>query len=205
MSGRKAEAARNDTRILEAARAVFIEDPSAPISAVAERAGVGISGLYRRYASKEDLLRHLAAEGLRLYISVAEESLAGTDDPWVAFRTFMTRIVEADTHSLTQRLAGTFTPTEDLVRDSLRGQELNETLFDRAQAAGALRPDLSVNDLSVIFEQISNVRLGDAERTAQLRHRYLTLMLDAMHAPTGDPLPGPPPTWEEIAARWEVS
>src|ERR1700730_6887879 len=43
MSGRRAQAARNDDLILDAAREVFIADPGAPISAVAERAGVGIS------------------------------------------------------------------------------------------------------------------------------------------------------------------
>jgi hypothetical protein len=55
LSGRQAEARRNDGLILEAAREVFVEDPDAPISAVAERAGVGIGALYRRYASKEEL------------------------------------------------------------------------------------------------------------------------------------------------------
>ena len=52
LSGRRAEAARNDRRILEAAREVFVADPSAPIAAVAARAGVGIGALYRRYGSK---------------------------------------------------------------------------------------------------------------------------------------------------------
>ena len=68
MSGRRAQAARNDERILEAAREVFVADPGAPIAAVAERAGVGIGALYRRYASKEELLRELGAEGLTRYI-----------------------------------------------------------------------------------------------------------------------------------------
>jgi hypothetical protein len=54
LSGRQAEARRNDRLILEGAREVFVEDPDAPISAVAERAGVGIGTLYRRYASKEE-------------------------------------------------------------------------------------------------------------------------------------------------------
>src|SRR3712207_6956035 len=35
LSGRRAEAARNDRRILEAAREVFVADPSVPIAAVA--------------------------------------------------------------------------------------------------------------------------------------------------------------------------
>ena len=71
LPGRKSEAARNDGAILEAARAVFLADPKAPIAAVAERAGVGISALYRRYPSKEDLLRKLCADGLRRYLDEA--------------------------------------------------------------------------------------------------------------------------------------
>ena len=67
--GRKAEAARNDELILEAARAVFVADPGAPVSAVAERAGVGIGALYRRYRSKEELLQRLAADGLARYLA----------------------------------------------------------------------------------------------------------------------------------------
>ena len=68
LSGRRAQAAVNDGVILEAARAVFTADPSAPISAVARHAGVGISALYRRYPGKEDLLRKLAGDGLQRFI-----------------------------------------------------------------------------------------------------------------------------------------
>ena len=63
LSGRRGQAARNDEVILAAARDVFLADPKAPIAAVAERAGVGISALYRRYASKDDLLRTLCSTG----------------------------------------------------------------------------------------------------------------------------------------------
>jgi AcrR family transcriptional regulator len=202
LSGRRAEAARNDQRILDAARAVFVADPGAPIAAVAEHAGVGISALYRRYASKEELLRRLCGDGLKVYIAAASEALADDGDPWEAFARFMRRVVDADTHSLTSRLAGTFTPTEELGRDAAAAQELNERLFERIRAAGAIRPDLDVNDLSMVFEQVASVRLGDAGRTGQLRHRYLALLLEAMRAPAATPLPGPPPTWRELTARW---
>jgi hypothetical protein len=55
LSGRKAEAARNDQRISAAARAVFVADPGAPVAAVAKAAGVRFGdaerarGLRRRY------------------------------------------------------------------------------------------------------------------------------------------------------------
>jgi AcrR family transcriptional regulator len=140
LSGRRAEAARNDQRILDAARAVFDADPGAPIAAVAEQAGVGISALYRRYASKEELLRRLCGDSLKVYIAAAIEALADDGDPWEAF--------------------------------------------------------------ALVFEQVASVRLGDEGRTRQLRHRYLALLLEAVHAPAATPLPGPPPSWQELTARW---
>jgi AcrR family transcriptional regulator len=203
LSGRRAQAARNDERILEAAREVFVADPDAPISAVAERAGVGISALYRRYAGKEELLRTVCADGLERYIAAAEAAVAGDCDPWSTFTEFMRRVMEADTHSLTLRLAGTFEPTEELQRRAERAQELNVQLLERAQRAGAVRPDIAVDDLSFVFEQLASVRVPDERRTRQLRERYLALLLDALHSPSSAPLPGPPPSWEETSRRWQ--
>jgi AcrR family transcriptional regulator len=202
LSGRRAEAARNDKLILDAAREVFVADPKAPISAVAERAGVGISALYRRYESKEDLLMRLSADGLQVYIAAVEEALADEGDPWVAFTNFMRRVVDADTHSLTLRLAGTFKPTEDLYRAAQMARELNARLFERTRASSAIRPDVEVDDISLLLEQLAAVRVADEERTHQLRHRYLALLLDALHAPAESKLPGPPPSWEENDRRW---
>src|SRR4051812_40452366 len=192
LSGRRAEAARNDEVILDAAREVFVADPKAPISAVAGRAGVGIGALYRRYGSKEDLLRRLAADGLLVYIAAVEYALADEGDPWEAFASFMRRIVDANTHSLTLRLAGTFTPTEELYHDSARAQELNQRFFERTRDAGAIRPDIEVDDIALLLEQLAAVRMGDEERTRQLRRRYLALLLDALRDRSGSRLPGPP-------------
>src|SRR2546421_13086048 len=83
--GRRAQAARNDAAILEAAREVFIANPSAPIADVAKAARIGISALYRRYSSKDVLLRELCADGLRRYISAAEAASADDGDPWQSF------------------------------------------------------------------------------------------------------------------------
>src|SRR5215217_5172848 len=101
LSCRRAEATRNDQLILDAAREVFVADPGAPIATVANRAGVGIGAVYRRYASKEELLRRLSAAGLQQYIAAVEDALARDDgDLWSSFTEFMRRMVDADTHSL---------------------------------------------------------------------------------------------------------
>lgn len=204
MSGRKAEAARNDGVILAAAREVFTADPSAPISAVAERAGVGISALYRRYGSKEGLLQKLSADGLDAYISAVEGALADGGDPWEAFANFMRRAVDADTNSLTSRLAGTFTPTEEMFNEGRRARELNERLFEHVREADVIREDIVFEDISMLLEQLATVRIGGKERTFQLRHRYLALFLEALRAPQESELPGPPPNWKETGGRWET-
>ncbi len=204
LSGRRAQAARNDELILAAARAVFVADPGAPIAAVAERAGVGISALYRRYGSKEDLLRRLCADGLDRYTAVAETALAHAGDPWDAFAGFMRDAVAADTSSLTSSLAGTFTPTEELNLAAVRAGELATTIVDRAHEAGVLREDVVAADLGMFLEQLATVQGADDARTHELRDRYLALLLDGLRTPAGTrPLPGPAPRPGEFAGRWE--
>jgi len=206
LSGRKAQAARNDATILDAARRVFLHDPTAPVSAVAAAAGVGISALYRRYPGKEVLLQTLCADGLRRYIEVAEEALAVEESPWEAFAGFLSGIVEADVHSLTVRLAGTFTPTPELGELAGRANDLTRKLLRRTGAARAVRSDLRLNDLPMLFEQLSAIRVDDAGRTAALRRRYLALQLDALRPEAvTEKLPGTPATDAELGARWTPS
>src|SRR5260370_13412896 len=88
--GRQAEARRNDQAVLDAARLVFaIHGPEAAVSAVAAEAGVGMGSLYRRYASKEELLQQLCQESLAQQIAAAEAALAGSDEPWDALAGFI--------------------------------------------------------------------------------------------------------------------
>lgn len=205
LSGRRAQAARNDARILDAARTVFVADPGAPISAVAERAGVGISALYRRYESKEEMLQTLCLDGLHRYNAEVETALRDDRDAWTSFAHFMRRIVEEDTHSLTLSLAGRFGPTEELNIESVRAKRLIETYFQRIMSAGVIRSDLRVDDLGLIFEMVAAVRRADQQRTDELRQRYLTLLLDAIRAAGATPLPGPPPTFAEVVERFETT
>jgi AcrR family transcriptional regulator len=198
LSGRRAQAARNDKLILDSARAVFIAEPDAPITAVARHAGVGISALYSRYGSKEELLRKLCSDGLERLVAETEAALADDRDDWTVFTSLMTRLVDADTSSLTAALAGTFTPTPDMLKLAERANRLLSELFDRVSAT--LRPGAAVHDLSVIFEMLAAVKNPDPERTRELRRRYLAVILDGLR--TRDPLPGVAPTWTEVASRW---
>jgi AcrR family transcriptional regulator len=200
LSGRRQQAARNDQLILDAAREVFLDDRGAPISEVAKRAGVGISALYSRYASKDDLLRKLCQDGLQRYVEETEAALAAEGDPWRLFSDYMSRLVDADTSSLTGALAGKFKPTEELFALAERANQLGNQLFQRMEAV--LRPGVGVHDISLVFELVSAIRLPDRARTQQLRRRYLKVILDGLRRSDGEALPGAPPTWQEINQRW---
>ena len=202
LSGRKAQAARNDKLILEAAHEVFVADPGAPIAEVAKRAGVGISALYRRYPSKEDLLRKLCGDGLARYLELAREALDAEGDLWEAFRAFMRGVVVADTPSITVRLAGTFTPSPEMFKDAVEGDALNKAMLERFKSAGVLRADIVNGDLQMVTESIASIEIGDAQRTTEVRLRTLELYLEALRAPGAAPLPGTGVSDEEMGARW---
>ena len=203
LSGRQAEAARNDRRILESARAVFTADPDAPITAVAKHAGVGISALYTRYGSKEELIRTLCTEAMQAIVSETElalEQVGSGRDHWQVLADFVRRLVDADTSSMTQSMAGTFTPTPDMFALANRSSQLMGALF--AQVNDVLRPDAVLHDLSLIFEMVAVVRGPNPQRTQELRHRYLALVMDGLRARDREDLPGPPPSWQELSDRW---
>jgi AcrR family transcriptional regulator len=205
VNGRQAEARLNDTRILDAAREVFLADPGAPVAAVATRAGVGMSALYRRYRGKEQLLQELARDGLTRFRTDLEAALADDGDPWTVYSACLQRVLAGRSQALAQRLAGTFTPTAELTALAAETGRLYTRLHRRTQRAQALRADVTTADVVLVLEVLSLIDMPSARRDAALRRRYLSLFLQSLRAPEGrmvEPLPGPAAKDAELAARW---
>ncbi|MEO0982659.1 MAG: helix-turn-helix domain-containing protein [Pseudomonadota bacterium] len=72
--------------IIEAAFAVLGRDPSAPLSDVAERAGVGRATLHRHFASREALFHALAKTAVDEMDAAAEAACADTASHGEALR-----------------------------------------------------------------------------------------------------------------------
>jgi hypothetical protein len=115
---------------------------------------------------------------------------------------FLGRIIDADVHSLTVHLAGTFTPTEDMGVAAVRAGELATSLVQRARESGRLRADFVVADLVLVLDACAAIRIPDGDRTRDLRRRQLALILDGLSQPDARPLPGPEPTEDELNWRW---
>jgi len=131
-----------------------------------------------------------------------QRALNSGSDPWEAYTEFLRRIVAANTHGLTTRLAGTFEPTAEQLALAEQMQAFGIELFERARASGQLRDDVTYLDIEFLLEFLARVKLGDASRTAELRQRHLTVIIDGLRSTQPTPLPGHPPTWQEQTERW---
>jgi AcrR family transcriptional regulator len=188
--------------VLEAARTVFAEQGAgAPMSALAERAGVGIATFYRRYGSKEELLQQLCLLSMEESIASAREALAGEGDGWAAVSGFVQRCVAARVGSLGSA-AGTIPVTGEMTVASELGRELMDELVRRAQADGTVRPDLTPLDVSYLIEHFSRIPRGTREQD-NVSRRLLALAVDGFRSCDHRPvLPGTPPSWESYSGRW---
>lgn len=201
LRGRQAEARRNDQRILDAALDVFSEEPQAPMSSVAERAGVGQASLYRRYPSKDVLLGRVCERGMMRIRDAALAALEAPADPQDALSDFLRWYLESGTPRLAG-LPGSFTPARHLFTLARETNEAMQALVDRAAAAGRIRADVTGADLTLLVAQVSALEGADPKRTAALRQRYLSLVLQALFLSDAPELPGPPPDAAELERPW---
>ncbi|MCB5910957.1 TetR/AcrR family transcriptional regulator [Streptomyces pinistramenti] len=86
----RVDAQRNLEHVLRAAREVFGElGYGAPMEDVARRARVGVGTVYRRFPSKDVLVRRIAEEETSRLTEQARTALGQEEDPWSALSRFL--------------------------------------------------------------------------------------------------------------------
>lgn len=177
------DARDNRAAILDAARELFADSADVAMCQVARRAGVGQGTIYRHFPSRSAL----AAEILDEYI-VRFEALAAAeqDDPdafFVLLRSLFDGMV--DLYGLAV-LARNDTETDThLKRNRERIAELLEGPLRDAKVAEALRPDLTVADVFLIFAMARGAMEGLPDRAARsaVAQRAMELTLAGVERP----------------------
>jgi AcrR family transcriptional regulator len=183
----RADAVRNRARILEAADEVFAaEGLGVPIDAIAVRAGVGVGTLYRHFPTKEALGAAILTTKVEGLISEADH-LAEAADPGAALEDYLALILTEGTAC--SALAGAFSEAGYDLKASAPNLEPQFTaalarLLERAQAAGAVRPDVQAADLLALVAATCMVT-GRPDRDPESGRRLLAVVTAGLRAPGG--------------------
>jgi AcrR family transcriptional regulator len=203
----RADAQRNLVRVLEAAREVFAEQGiDAPVAEIAERAGVGVGTIFRRFPTKEDLLVAVVRQRTSQLIEAADTALA-EQNAGAALRRFMETAAAVQ---ISDRCWCDATGTDLFGREGIR--ELVDVLVSklaallaRAQASGDVRADVRALDLPVLLTGVakSGLLLEDAAPGAW--KRYLGIVFDGLRPEAARPLQRRPLSAKEFEAARQGS
>lgn len=150
----RADAEANLERVLHAAEDVFAEHGvDASIELVAQRAGVGLGTIYRRFANKDALIAELVNRLLADVVAVGERHLSDPDGSGMV--NYLVEVCEllATSRGALARLWSD-PSSKDLV---LRSRQVQQQLVDEAKHHGAARPDLAGEDLAVALWAIHGI------------------------------------------------
>jgi AcrR family transcriptional regulator len=204
----RADARRNRERILAAAREAFAEEGvDAGMSAIAERAGVGVGTLYRRFPTKDALIEALMLDHMERIVEQGDATIRDEPDPWKAFVRYLRDLVEFKSRDegLAELFAGRVVASEEIRGVRRRIETQIRELIRRAQDAGELRKDVAMGDIGVLLSSVCSARWLHGDRGRQLNERFLAVVIDGLRAPGASPLPYRPATLPEIERLVEAS
>jgi AcrR family transcriptional regulator len=189
--GLRKDAERNRQRVLTAARELFaIKGMEATLNDVAHYAEVGVGTVYRRFATKDELVDAIFEEGIAEVVCLAETALQHPNS-WEGFVWFIQRQCE---------LAATDRGLREMIYSRAYGGHgvecareelvpLVSKLVDRARHDGHLRADIEHTDTPIIGLLAGTVSEWAGHVDPELWRRYVALLLDGMrYQPDQKPL-----------------
>nr|WSW67171.1 TetR/AcrR family transcriptional regulator [Streptomyces sp. NBC_00995] len=189
----RADARRNYERLLTEARDSFAaHGTDASLEDVARRAGVGIGTLYRHFPTRHALMSAVFQEAVAALIARSRE-LAGAQEPCTGLVEWLGALIThaGEYRGLAQALMSTCRDeTSALSPCNVPLREAGSVLLARAQSSGAVRAEVSMDDLM----QLTNAIALAAEQSPddpELAQRLLTLTLRGLSS-SGPPSPSAP-------------
>ncbi|SED55881.1 TetR/AcrR family transcriptional regulator [Streptomyces melanosporofaciens] len=194
-SGLRSDAESNRRRILETARALFVSRGiDVPMATIARHAGVGVATLYRRFPTRETLVTAVFSDEFAACSAIVDDALAD-EDAWRAFRRTIETVCasQAQDREFNDAVLSSFPDAVGFDRERRRIEEGFAEVVRRAKAAGRLREDFDVSDLSLVFMANRGV-IGDAATAPAASRRLVAHLLRSFETGRAEPArPLPPP------------
>jgi AcrR family transcriptional regulator len=183
----RADAERNRTRVLEAARALFAErGDEVQLPEIARAAGVGVGTVYRHFPNRQALVEAAAEHRFAEIEEFARTSCLG-GDPAQALARYLHHV--GDVLSRDRGLTSAIEATRGSAGSEPRGEArarleaVLEQVIERGRAAGGVRRDCTVGDVYLLAGCLSSViRTGSGDW-----RRFLDLALDGLRPRSGTP------------------
>lgn len=182
----RADAQRNRKRIIEAASDAFREHGlEVSVAEIARRAGVGTGTLFRNYPTKEDLI-HAVIETRMQEWTVAAQAALEHDDPVVAFAEFIHGAAEAQyrDRGLFEAFKSGMLDAPELFECKCQAVSLSNEVLRRAQDAGAVRKDITTDDLGNLTAAAAAAADRSGASDPSVFSRYLQILMDGLKPPS---------------------
>ncbi|MFF4309439.1 TetR/AcrR family transcriptional regulator [Streptomyces sp. NPDC001507] len=176
------DAARNRERIVHAAREVFgWRGLAVTLDDVAKHAGVGVGTMYRRFPTKEALVRAVFEQDLAMRQESAEQALTHPD-PWQGLVDFLMTMTAdlAENRGLHEVIMLGSHSSEPF--ETARGGMLPylEALIRRAQESGQLRTEVTASDIPVMQQMLIAAAQFTQGRRPDIWRRYIEILLNGL-------------------------
>ena len=197
----RSDARRNRERLVASARELFArEGVDVPVEEITQHAGLGMGTLYRHFPTKAELVDAVLEDTFGEIVELAERA-AAADDAWAGLTGFLEQVLELHAANLGLKDVLAAGERERKRAEAMRARlrPLLRRLIERAQAQGTLRPDVTSEDLPLVFWTSGRViELTESVAPGYWR-RHLGLVLDGLRAGAATPLPRPPLTRAQLA------
>ncbi|UCM87965.1 TetR/AcrR family transcriptional regulator [Streptomyces marincola] len=199
----RADARRNAEKLRAAAAELFSERGlNAPLKEIARRAGVSHGTLYNLFGSREALIDEVVADlAAQRLGEVAEQALAA-EDAWDGFAHYIEKLgeLQATDPAINDVISGRYPAAERLMAVCARCHRDAGSIIERAQRAGALRPDFTGEDLLFILSANALLARAAKDTAPDVWRRGVAFMLDGLRTEAAHPLPAAPLTPEQLYA-----
>ncbi|SEQ92803.1 transcriptional regulator, TetR family [Lentzea xinjiangensis] len=191
----RADAERNVARILEAAKVVLAEDPTASLERIADEAGLARATVHRRFASRKALLEALVAQLNEQYLRALHEAKVDSAPPLIALHRVTELVMEIKfSHRLVMDVVTAGTPARWSYL-SAEVRERAELLFARLHASGAItaaHPSWCLKIYLAILDEVHHLPAGAPELAScadEVTARTTLQVTTVLGALGGAPLP----------------